>query len=201
MKSKGFFEIFNQSIIDYHVYDSIEKEPKNPYKKGEFSHLLYQKNWIDTVQWHLEDIIRDPEIDPKEALKIKRIIDASNQKRTDLVEYIDGYFLEKYKDIMVKSSATINTETIAWAIDRLSILALKIYHMNEEANRESADQNHKNNCQAKLDVLNDQKADLCSAIDQLVADIESGDKYIKVYKQMKMYNDQDLNPILYKIKN
>ena len=201
MKSKGFFEIFNQSIIDYHVYDSIEKEPKNPYKKGEFSHLLYQKNWIDTVQWHLEDIIRDPEIDPKEALKIKRIIDASNQKRTDLVEYIDGYFLEKYKDIMVKSSATINTETIAWAIDRLSILALKIYHMNEEANRESADQNHKNNCQAKLDVLNDQKADLCSAIDQLVTDIESGDKYIKVYKQMKMYNDQDLNPILYKIKN
>ena len=201
MKSKKFFEIFNQSIIDYHVYDSIEKEPKNPYKKGEFSHLLYQKNWIDTVQWHLEDIIRDPEIDPKEALKIKRIIDASNQKRTDLVEYIDGYFLEKYKDIMVKSSATINTETIAWAIDRLSILALKIYHMNEEANRESADQNHKNNCQAKLDVLNDQKADLCSAIDQLVTDIESGDKYIKVYKQMKMYNDQDLNPILYKIKN
>ena len=141
------------------------------------------------------------DIDPKEALKIKRIIDASNQKRTDLVEYIDGYFLERYKDIKVKSSATINTETIAWAIDRLSILALKIYHMNEEANRESADQNHKNNCQAKLGVLNDQKADLCSAIDQLVADIESGDKYIKVYKQMKMYNDQDLNPILYKTKN
>ena len=201
MKSKEFFEIFNQSIIDYHVYDSIEKEPKNPYKKGEFSHLLYQKNWIDTVQWHLEDIIRDPEIDPKEALKIKRVIDASNQRRTDLVEYIDGYFLKKYKDIEVKSSATINTETIAWAIDRLSILALKIYHMNDEANRESADQNHKNNCKVKLDVLNDQKADLCSAIDQLVADIESGDKYIKVYKQMKMYNDQDLNPILYKTKN
>ena len=201
MKSKEFFEIFNQSIIDYHVYDSIEKEPKNPYKKGEFSHLLYQKNWIDTVQWHLEDIIRDPEIEPKEALKIKRIIDASNQKRTDLVEYIDGYFLEKYKDIKVKGSATINTETIAWAIDRLSILALKIYHMNEEVNRESADQNHKNNCKVKLDVLNDQKADLCSAIDQLVNDIESGDKYIKVYKQMKMYNDQDLNPILYKTKN
>jgi len=201
MKSKEFFEIFNQSIVDYHIYDSIEKEPKNPYKKGEFSHLLFQKNWIDTVQWHLEDIIRDPDIDPKEALKIKRIIDASNQKRTDLVEYIDGYFLERYKDIKVKSSATINTETIAWAIDRLSILALKIYHMNEEANRESADQNHKNNCQAKLGVLNDQKADLCSAIDQLVADIESGDKYIKVYKQMKMYNDQDLNPILYKTKN
>ena len=201
MKSKKFFEIFNQSIIDYHVYDSIEKEPKNPYKKGEFSHLLYQKNWIDTVQWHLEDIIRDPEIDPKKALKIKRIIDASNQKRTDLVEYIDGYFLEKYKDIKVKGSATINTETIAWAIDRLSILALKIYHMNEEANRDSADQNHKNNCKVKLDVLNNQKADLCSAIDQLVTDIESGDKYIKVYKQMKMYNDQDLNPILYKTKN
>lgn len=200
MKSKEFFEIFNQSIADYHIHDSIEKEPKNPYKKEEFSHLLYQKNWIDTVQWHLEDIIRDPEIDPVEALKIKRIIDASNQKRTDLVEYIDGYFLEKYKSVKTISSATINTETIAWAIDRLSILALKIYHMKEESERQTADENHKANCQKKLDVLNDQRKDLCSAIDQLIEDIEAGKKYIKVYKQMKMYNDEDLNPVLYKSK-
>ena len=140
------------------------------------------------------------EIDPVEALKIKRIIDASNQKRTDLVEYIDGYFLDKYKDIKTFSSATINTETIAWAIDRLSILALKIYHMKEESERKTADENHKASCQKKLDVLNDQRKDLCLAIDQLIEDIESGKKYIKVYKQMKMYNDEDLNPILYKSK-
>ena len=200
MSSNLFFEVFEQSIIDYHVYDSIEQEVKNPYNKEDFKFLLYQKNWIDTVQWHLEDIIRDPEIHPKEALKIKRIIDASNQKRTDLVEFIDGHFLQKYKNVKVFDTATINTETIAWAIDRLSILALKIFHMKEEANRESAEEKHKLNCQNKLDVLNDQKKDLCGAIDQLIQDIEDGKKYIKVYKQMKMYNDEDLNPVLYKTK-
>jgi len=200
MSSNLFFEVFEQSIIDYHVYDSIEQEVKNPYNKEDFKFLLYQKNWIDTVQWHLEDIIRDPEIHPKEALKIKRIIDASNQKRTDLVEFIDGHFLQKYKNVKVFDTATINTETIAWAIDRLSILALKIFHMREEANRESAEEKHKLNCQSKLDVLMDQKKDLCEAIDQLIQDIEEGKKYIKVYKQMKMYNDEDLNPVLYKAK-
>jgi hypothetical protein len=200
MKSNQFFNVFEQVIIDYHIHDSIEKTPDNPFDQKDFRFLLYQKNWIDTVQWHLEDIIRDPEIDPVEALKIKRIIDASNQKRTDLVEYIDGYFLEKYKSVKTISSATINTETIAWAIDRLSILALKIYHMKEESERQNADENHKANCQKKLDVLNDQRKDLCSAIDQLIEDIESGKKYIKVYKQMKMYNDEDLNPVLYKSK-
>jgi len=200
MSSNLFFEVFEQSIIDYHVYDSIEQEVKNPYNKVDFKFLLYQKNWIDTVQWHLEDIIRDPEIHPKEALKIKRIIDASNQKRTDLVEFIDGHFLQKYKNVKVFDTATINTETIAWAIDRLSILALKIFHMREEANRESAEEKHKLNCQSKLDVLMDQKKDLCEAIDQLIQDIEEGKKYIKVYKQMKMYNDEDLNPVLYKAK-
>ena len=200
MTSNQFFEVFEKSILDYHVYDSIEQEPENPYNKEDFKFLLYQKNWIDTVQWHLEDIIRDPEIDPMEALKIKRIIDASNQKRTDLVEFIDGHFLQKYKNVKVLDTATINTETIAWAIDRLSILALKIFHMKEEANRESAEEKHKLNCQSKLDVLNGQKKDLCGAIDQLIQDIEEGKKYIKVYKQMKMYNDEDLNPVLYKTK-
>ena len=200
MKSNQFFNVFEQVIIDYHIHDSIEQTPDNPFDQKDFRFLLYQKNWIDTVQWHLEDIIRDPEIDPVEALKIKRIIDASNQKRTDLVEYIDGYFLEKYKSVKTISSATINTETIAWAIDRLSILALKIYHMKEESERQTADENHKANCHKKLDVLNDQRKDLCSSIDQLIEDIEAGKKYIKVYKQMKMYNDEDLNPVLYKSK-
>jgi len=200
MKSLDFFKIFDQSINDYHVQDSIETKIKNPYHKDQFEHLLYQKNWIDTVQWHLEDIIRDPEIEPAEALKIKRVIDASNQKRTDLVEFIDGYFLNKYKDIKPNENATLNSETIAWALDRLSILALKIFHMSEEANRENTEQSHKTSCQNKLDVLNEQKSDLSTAIDQLVQDIEKGNKYMKIYKQMKMYNDEELNPVLYKAK-
>jgi len=200
MKSLYFFKIFDRSINDYHVKDSIETEIKNPYSKDQFEHLLYQKNWIDTVQWHLEDIIRDPEIEPAEALKIKRVIDASNQKRTDLVEFIDGYFLNKFKDIEPNKNATLNSETIAWALDRLSILALKIFHMSEEANRENAEQSHKTSCQNKLDVLNEQKIDLSTAIDQLIQDIEKGNKYMKIYKQMKMYNDEELNPVLYKAK-
>ena len=200
MKSLYFFKIFDQSINDYHVKDSIETQIKNPYPKDQFEHLLYQKNWIDTVQWHLEDIIRDPEIEPAEALRIKRVIDASNQKRTDLVEFIDGYFLNKFKDIEPNENATLNSETIAWALDRLSILALKIFHMSEEANRENAEQSHKTSCQNKLDVLNEQKIDLSTAIDQLIQDIEKGNKYIKIYKQMKMYNDEELNPVLYKAK-
>jgi len=200
MKSLYFFKIFDRSINDYHVKDSIETEIKNPYSKDQFEHLLYQKNWIDTVQWHLEDIIRDPEIEPAEALKIKRVIDASNQKRTDLVEFIDGYFLNKFKDIEPNKNATLNSETIAWALDRLSILALKIFHMSEEANRENAEESHKTSCQNKLDVLNEQKIDLSTAIDQLIEDIEKGNKYMKIYKQMKMYNDEELNPVLYKAK-
>ena len=200
MKSTEFFQVFNQSIKEYHINDSIETEIKNPYSKDQFEHLLYQKNWIDTVQWHLEDIIRDPEIEPIEALKIKRVIDASNQKRTDLVEFIDGYFLNKYKDVKPNEKATLNSETIAWALDRLSILALKIFHMSEEVNRESAEQSHKLSCQKKLDVLNEQKLDLSTAIDQLIEDIEKGNKYMKIYKQMKMYNDEELNPVLYKAK-
>ncbi|MDC0554143.1 DUF4254 domain-containing protein [Flavobacteriaceae bacterium] len=200
MKSAEFFQVFNHSIKDYHINDSIETEIKNPYSNNQFEHLLYQKNWIDTVQWHLEDIIRDPEIEPIEALKIKRVIDASNQKRTDLVEFIDGYFLNKYKDVKPNKRATLNSETIAWALDRLSILALKIFHMFEEVNRESAEQSHKVSCQKKLDVLNEQKLDLSKAIDQLIDDIEKGNKYMKIYKQMKMYNDEELNPVLYKAK-
>ena len=200
MTSTHFFEIFEKSIKDYHVYDTIETEIKNPYNKDQFEYLLYQKNWIDTVQWHLEDIIRDPEIEPTEALKIKRVIDASNQKRTDLVEFIDGYFLNKYQNIKPNKNATLNSETVAWALDRLSILALKIFHMSEEANRESAEQSHKTNCKNKLDILNEQKIDLSTAINQLIEDIEKGNKYMKTYKLMKMYNDEELNPVLYKTK-
>jgi|TARA_R110002051_G_scaffold73135_1_gene132674 hypothetical protein len=196
MFSDFAFKIFNDSIKKYHIKDDVYQNFENPYTKEDIEHLLYRKNWIDTVQWHYEDIIRNPDIDPVAALTLKRKIDASNQDRTDLVEFIDSYFLNKYQSVVIKSTATINTESPAWAIDRLSILALKIYHMNEEATRSDASLDHKNKCQAKLNVLLEQKKDLSLAIDQLLTDIESGTKYMKVYKQMKMYNDEELNPVL-----
>ncbi len=189
--------IFEQSIRDYHVQDHVDTPCQNPYATGTIEACLYTKNWIDTVQWHLEDIIRDPQIDPVEALALKRRIDRSNQDRTDLVEMIDSYFLEKYGNILVKEGATINTESPAWAVDRLSILALKIYHMREQVERTDASEEHKATCRGKLEVLLEQQRDLSSAIDQLIADIEAGRKYMKVYKQMKMYNDPSTNPILY----
>lgn len=191
-------KIFQEVIEKYHVINTVDQEFSNLYGENEdlLAHLLYRKSWIDTVQWHYEDIIRDPEIDPVSALKLKRKIDASNQDRTDMVEYIDSYFLEKYKDATPKADATINTESPAWGVDRLSILALKIYHMNEEATREDASQEHQMACKAKLDVLLEQRVDLSTAINQLLQDIKNGDKYMKVYKQMKMYNDDELNPVL-----
>lgn len=189
--------IFEQSIADYHRTDSVDQPIANPFAEGSIEHLLYHKNWIDAVQWHLEDIIRDPEIDPAEALLIKRRIDASNQVRTDMVEYIDSYMLDKYKDIKPLEDARLNTETPAWAIDRLSILALKIYHMAQEVARTDVDESHTAACQKKLDVLLTQRVDLSAAIEELIEDIEAGRKYMKVYKQMKMYNDPSLNPVLY----
>ncbi|MEO9893572.1 DUF4254 domain-containing protein [Aurantibacter sp.] len=196
MFSEHAFSIFEESISKYHEIDDVSQDFENPYKDTGIDHLLYRKNWIDTVQWHYEDIIRDPNIDPVAALALKRKIDASNQDRTDLVEYVDSYFLKKYQSVEIKEGATINTESPAWAIDRLSILALKIYHMREEAERPDADEAHKDLCSQKLSVLLEQKKDLSTAIDQLISDIESGDKYMKVYKQMKMYNDEELNPVL-----
>lgn len=189
--------IFQDVIKSYHIINSVNQTFSNKYDEKELlAHLLYRKCWIDTVQWHYEDIIRDPQINPDDALVLKRKIDASNQDRTDMVEYIDGYFLNKYKNVIPKSSAKINSESPAWAIDRLSILALKIYHMNEEVERLDASVEHKEKCQQKLNILLEQRADLSLAIDDLLEDIETGDKYMKVYKQMKMYNDEELNPVL-----
>ena len=192
------YPIFEQVILDYHVHDNVDAPIQNPYEKGTIQYDLYVKNWIDTVQWHLEDIIRDLQIDPVEALALKRRIDRSNQERTDLVEQIDSFFWTRYKDVAVKPDATINTESPAWAIDRLSILALKIYHMKEQVERTDASEEHKATCQKKLGVLLEQRKDLSTAIDQLLEDIEAGRKYMKVYKQMKMYNDPSTNPVLYK---
>ena len=190
-------KIFQDVIVKYHVKNKVDQPFENAYPKSELlEHLLYRKCWIDTVQWHYEDIIRDPQIDPIAALALKRKIDASNQDRTDMVEYIDSYFLEVYKDVTPKENATINTESPAWGVDRLSILALKVYHMNEEATRTNASESHRQACQNKLNILLEQRVDLSTAIDTLLKDIEKGDKYMKVYKQMKMYNDDELNPVL-----
>jgi len=191
-------KIFKECIERYHVKNDVYQTFVNPYANDDITKLLYRKNWIDTVQWHYEDIIRDPEIEPKSALDLKRKIDASNQDRTDLVEYIDSHFLNKYQSVEIKEDASINTESPAWAIDRLSILALKIYHMQEEAERTDASAEHLKKCGDKLNVLLEQRKDLSSAIDQLLTDIEAGRKYMKVYKQMKMYNDADMNPVLRK---
>lgn len=190
-------KIFQDVIEKYHIINTVDQPFENTYPKSDLlEHLLYRKCWIDTVQWHYEDIIRDPQIDPVAALTLKRKIDASNQDRTDMVEYIDSYFLEKYKHVTPKADATINTESPAWGVDRLSILALKVYHMNEEATRTDASDAHRNACQKKLNILLEQRIDLSTAIDTLLSDIEKGDKYMKVYKQMKMYNDDELNPVL-----
>ncbi len=198
LKAKSLVSIFDRCIDDYHKLNDVNQAIVNPFEKKSFEGILYRKCWIDTVQWHYEDIIRDDEIKPKDALDLKRKIDQSNQKRTNLVEVIDDYFMNEFKEVNPQKNATMNTESIAWAIDRLSILALKIYHMEEESSRISATRNHRTKCLEKLSILNDQKSDLCLAIDQLIKDIVDGKKVMKVYRQMKMYNDEDLNPILYK---
>ena len=189
--------IFDKVIENYHVTDNVDANFENPHKAPQIEYFLYSKNWIDAVQWHLEDIVRDPNIDPVIALEIKRRIDKSNQDRTDIVELIDSYFLDKYKNIEPLANAKINTESPAWAVDRLSILALKIYHMRQEVLRNDIDQSHIDQCQKKLDILLEQRKDLSTAIEELFIDIEQGSKFMKVYKQMKMYNDPSLNPVLY----
>ena len=194
-------KIFKQSIDKYHLIDKVDQSFENPFQSNSIDHLLFRKNWIDTVQWHYEDLIRDPEIDPVKGMNLKRKIDASNQDRTDTVEYIDGYFLDLYKDVQPLKSATVNSESPAWAIDRLSILELKIYHMEEEANRSEASNSHRQSCNNKLQILLIQRIDLSIAIDQLLEDLNTGYKFMKVYKQMKMYNDEETNPVLYKDKS
>lgn len=189
--------IFDRATMDYHHKDDVYAQIQNPFQPETIDAFLYEKNWIDVVQWHLEDIIRDPEIEPVRAVEIKRWIDSSNQERTDLVEKIDSYFLYRFQNVKPLEEASINTESPAWALDRLSILAVKIYHMQQEANRTNADEGHLAACRKKLAVLLEQREDLSSAIDQLLVDIENGEKYMKVYKQMKMYNDPALNPVLY----
>jgi len=200
LKAEEMMALFNLAIEDYHIKDDVDQEMKMPFPVDSIQEMLYHKNWIDTVQWHLEDIIRDPAIKPEKALEIKRRIDASNQDRTDKVEQIDDAILALYKDVEPQSFARINTESPGWAIDRLSILALKIYHMNIEAQREDIDEALLEKNRYKLKVLKVQEQDLSTAVDQLLSDLSTGKRIAKVYRQMKMYNDPELNPVLYQNK-
>lgn len=197
MKALDFAAIFKKCIADYHVYDNVQQPINNTFEVDSFSFFLYQKNWIDTVQWHYEDIIRNPQINPADALLIKRKIDQLNQQRTDLVEQIDDFFYNSFASVVKKENALINTESPAWAVDRLSILCLKIYHMQVEVNRTDASETHLLNCKSKLAILEQQFIDLTTAIDCLLAEYSVGTKYMKVYRQVKMYNDPSLNPVLY----
>jgi hypothetical protein len=198
MFSSKVNSVFQEAITSYKILNSVDQSFQNKYDKDQdlIAHLLFRKCWIDTIQWAYEDIIRDPNIDPESALKLKRMIDASNQDRTDMVEFIDGYFLDVFKNVEPISSAKVNSESPAWAIDRLSILALKIYHMQLETVREDASQSHRSSCLSRLNILLEQRTDLSTAIDDLLEDIGAGTKFMKVYKQMKMYNDDELNPVL-----
>ena len=198
MKANQSIEIFNLAIADFHIIDHVDTLLKNPFEQNTIESLFYIKCWIDTVQWHLEDIIRDPEIDPIKGMSIKRRIDASNQERTDMVEKLDDYYISIFQGTPVKKNATINTESPGWVVDRISILCLKIWHMQEQVFREDSTEIHKKTCQSKLDILEIQKEDLIGSFDLLLSEYEKGNKSIKVYRQMKMYNDEDLNPVLYK---
>jgi len=197
--SEGYV-VFERSIGDYHRHDNVNKLVDNPYPNDAFENLLYAKNWIDTVQWHLEDLIRLPEIDPKEGMQLKRRIDKSNQDRTDLVERIDDYFLDQFKAVAIRPEARINSETPAWLLDRMSILSLKIYHMREQTERKEATAEHIEKCQLKLNILMEQRSDMATAFDEMMEDISSGSRRFKVYRQLKMYNDASLNPMLYRSK-
>lgn len=190
-------DLFRQSIQDYHLADDVDTPVNNPYSTNDIAFLLYRKNWIDTVQWHLEDIIRSPTIRPDELVGIKRRIDLSNQDRTDTVEQMDAWFYEQFRGITPKPAARLNSETPAWLLDRMSILQLKIYHFREQVDRPSVTDEHRRKAQQKLAVLLEQEGDLAQCFDELMEDIRNGDRYMKVYRQMKMYNDPTLNPVLY----
>ncbi len=198
MKATNCIEIFNDCILKYHLKDNVDQPIDSPFRENSFEHLLYKKNWIDTVQWHLEDIIRDPNIDPVKGIELKRRIDKSNQERTDLVEQTDDYYIQQFSNIKPNINATLNTESPGWVVDRLSILCLKIFHMKEQVERKNVDETHKEKCQSKLNILLEQEQDLSKSFDELIANYKNGTKQIKVYRQMKMYNDTSLNPILYK---
>lgn len=199
--SRDCYRVFEQSVADYHRYNNTDHPLSNPFPGDSFEALCYLKNWIDTVQWHLEDIVRDPEINPAKGLELKRRIDRSNQHRTDVVEQLDDRIINHFRMVVPENGARLNSETPAWLLDRMSILVLKIWHMREQTERKDVSSEHVLKCQAKLDVLMEQKEDMGRCFDELMEEVGAGKRRIKVYRQMKMYNDNSLNPFLYSKKS
>ena len=198
MKAENCIKIFEKAITDYHVKDNVYQSFTNPFEESSIECTMYQKSWIDTVQWHYEDIIRDPNIEPAAGMDMKRKIDKSNQNRTDVVEQLDDYYISLFNNVSIQSNAKLNTESPGWVVDRISILCLKIYHMQEQVDRTDTDSKHRQQCLNKLNILLEQKEDISKSFNDLLDEIQKGEKQIKVYRQMKMYNDDTLNPVLYK---
>lgn len=194
ISGEKFTKIFRESIEDWHK----NQESNNPYIGDSLEFILYNKNQIDTIQWHVEDEIRRIDILDKEIASLKRKIDSLNQQRTDLVEKLDDIFLNQFQLVVQTKDSRMNSETPAWLVDRMSILELKIYHMEEQTQRTDVSEEHRNTCANKLKVLLEQRADMILCMNQLIEDLTLGKKYMKVYRQMKMYNDKSLNPSLYK---
>jgi hypothetical protein len=199
MKAENCNIIFQKAIENYHLKDHVDTMLENPYDANTLDYIMYEKCWIDTVQWHLEDLIRIPDLNPKEALAIKQRIDKSNQNRTDMVEKIDDHYVSLYRSTS-ENATLMNTESPGWVVDRLSILCLKIFHMKEQVLRKDATKKHLQECEWKLNILNLQQHDLSNAFNQLLEDYKNGVKKMQVYRQMKMYNDANLNPELYRKK-
>ncbi|NCN08463.1 MAG: DUF4254 domain-containing protein [Leptospira sp.] len=197
LDAKHVVSVFQKSVIDWH---KEEKPSNNPYDPQSIDHTLYQKNQVDTIQWHIEDEIRRPDIPLEEVVALKRKIDALNQDRTDTVEKLDDFVGELVKNVTVQPGARLNSESPAWLMDRMSILELKIFHMKEQVERKDASPEHLQNCQNKLNILTEQREDLILCLDELIEDYAKGIRRFKVYRQMKMYNDKNLNPSLYKQK-
>jgi hypothetical protein len=199
MKAKDCNKTFKLAIENYHIHDDVNAKKPNPFDKGSLNYIMYDKCWIDTVQWHLEDLIRIPDLDPKKGIALKQRIDKSNQNRTDMVEIIDDYYFSLF-EASSRNASSMNTESPGWVVDRLSILCLKIFHMEEQVSRTDVDNLHIDDCRKKLGILSLQQNDLSDAFDQLLEDYKNGIKKMKVYRQMKMYNDAKLNPELYRQK-
>ncbi len=197
MKAQDIIQIFRKSISEYHLIDLVDSSMPEHYDNNSFEYLLFRKNWIDTVQWHLEDIIRNPKIKPENLVSIKRKIDASNQDRTDTVELIDEFLFKSLKKVNLESNARLNSETPAWLLDRISILQLKIFHFQEQLSRKEINLIHRESVNYKLSILKIQESDLENCYNELMDDLGDGKKYMRLYKQMKMYNDPNLNPVLY----
>ena len=194
-KASELLEQQLNEVAQWHV-----KAPEPDYvEASDFPNLVSMQHYVNFELWHQEDMARDPDATDSKIAAVKRAIDVLNQRRNDMIEQMDQYLLDELqkKKINYTSETEMNSETPGSIIDRLSINALKIYHMDEEIQRLDVTDEHRKKCSGKLSVLQDQRNDLKKSLETLLADLSSGKKRLKVYQQMKMYNDENLNPVLY----